>query len=77
MNNGVRKGFILLLFFCFALLPSRVTRAPRLPRACLRLPEKRKKVTPVLQATIGQSNYLGLVVRHSIGNRFIRVISKL
>ena len=32
-------------------LPSRVTRTPRLPRACPRSPEKckKKKITPVLQ----------------------------
>ena len=36
----------------FAPLPSRVTRAPRSPRACLRSTEKRpKKIAPVLQAS--------------------------
>ena len=30
----------------------RVTRTPRSPRACPRSPEKRQKITPVLQATV-------------------------
>ena len=34
----------------FAPLPPRVTRTPRSPRACSRSPEKRKKITPFLQA---------------------------
>lgn len=32
-------------------VPSRVLRAPCWLRACLRWPEKRDKITPVLQAT--------------------------
>ena len=34
------------------ILPARVSRTSRSPRACPRSPEKRKKITPVLQAEI-------------------------
>ena len=54
MNNGLRTGVI---FFAPLLSRVRVSRTSCSPRACPRLPEKRKKMTPVLQATIKVNSY--------------------
>lgn len=50
----------------FTLFPSRVTRTSRSPRAYLRLTEKRKKITSVLQATRQCTAYDGAILNSHV-----------
>ena len=53
-----RTGVIFFLRFSGERRQARVTHASRSPRACRRSPEKRKKITPVLQASCGMVRWL-------------------